>query len=167
MSEDDYMKIIQGKTAILMSAACQGGAVLGSASQAEENALASFGLKFGYCFQISDDILDYRADESTFGKTVGKDLEEGKITLPLINLLRDASSSEKKRVEEIIKAEKMTETALADIQVLFDKHKSIDKSYEKAITLTQEAKAELDIFKDSIEKQSLLTIADYLLTRKK
>jgi octaprenyl-diphosphate synthase len=127
MSEEDYMKIIQGKTAILMSAACKGGAVLGNASQKEEDALASFGLKFGFAFQMSDDILDYRAEEKVFGKNLGKDLEEGKVTLPLIILLKDAEANEVKRIKEIIEAESITEIDLADIQSLFDKHRSIDK----------------------------------------
>jgi octaprenyl-diphosphate synthase len=167
MSEDDYMKIIQGKTAILMSAACKGGAVLGNATQEQEHALASFGLKFGFAFQMADDILDYRAEEKVFGKNLGKDLEEGKITLPLINLLRDADEREVTRIKEIIKAESITEKDLADVQELFNKHRSIDKSYERAWTLINEARSELDIFEDSMEKNSLLTIADYVLTRKK
>ncbi len=167
ISEEDYMKIIQGKTAILMSAACKGGAVLGSASHKQEEALASFGLKFGFAFQIADDILDYRAEEKVFGKTLGKDLEEGKITLPLINLLRDAEGSEVKRIKEIIKSETVSGTDLADILELFDKHKSIKKSYKKAVALIDEAKAELGVFEDSMEKESLLAISDYVLTRKK
>jgi octaprenyl-diphosphate synthase len=167
MSEDDYMKIIQGKTAILMSAACRGGAVLGNASQSQEDALSSFGLKFGFVFQMTDDILDYMAEEKALGKTLGKDLEEGKITLPLINLLKDADSTELKRIKEVIKAETISEKDLSDILDLFDKHNSIDKSYKKALTILDEAKGELDIFEDSMEKKSLLTIADYVLTRKK
>ena len=167
MTEDDYMKIIQGKTAILMSAACKGGAVIGNGSEKEQEALASFGLKFGFAFQIADDILDYRADEKVFGKNLGKDLEEGKITLPLIHLLRDAGPAESERVKEIIAAEGITERDLTDIQNLFDKHRSIEKSYEKARSLVGEAKAELDIFDDSMEKRSLLTVSDYVLTRGK
>lgn len=167
MTEDDYMKIIQGKTAILMSAACKGGAVLGNATQEQEDALASFGLKFGFAFQMADDILDYMAEEKVFGKNLGKDLEEGKITLPLIYLLRDADDRETARIKEIIKAESITETDLADVQDMFNKHRSIEKSYGKAGALINEAKAELDIFGDSMEKESLLTIADYVLTRKK
>jgi octaprenyl-diphosphate synthase len=167
MTEEDYMKIIQGKTAILMSAACKGGAVLGNVSQKEEEALASFGLKFGYTFQITDDILDYMAEEKTFGKSLGKDLEEGKITLPLIYLLRDAENSEVENIKRIVMSEKKTEAALVYIQKLFDKYRSIEKSYEKAYAFLNEARAELDIFRDSMEKTSLLTIADYVLKRKK
>ncbi len=166
-SEEDYMKIIQGKTAILMSAACKGGAALGNASQNQEEALASFGLKFGFAFQIIDDILDYKAEEKNIGKSLGKDLEEGKITLPLIYLLRDANNSEAGRIKEIIRAENITETDLDYIQNLFDKHKSIEQSYEKATTVLNEAKTELSIFEDSMEKNALLAISDYVLTRKK
>lgn len=167
MTEDDYMKIIQGKTAILMSAACKGGAVLGKASRREEEALASFGLKFGFIFQITDDILDYMAEEKTFGKTLGKDLEEGKITLPLIYLLRDAENSEAENIKRIVMSENKKEADLIYIQELFDKYRSIEKSYEKANTLLNEARAELDIFRDSMEKTSLLTITDYVLKRRK
>jgi len=167
MTEDDYMKIIQGKTAILMSAACKGGAVLGNATQQQEDALASFGLKFGYAFQMADDILDYMAEEKVFGKNLGKDLEEGKVTLPLINLLRDADDRETERIKGIISADSVTETDLADVQEMFSKYGSIEKSYAKAGSLISEAKAGLDIFGDSMEKKSLLAIADYVLTRKK
>ncbi len=167
MSEEDYMKIIQGKTAILMSAACMGGAVLGNASPAEEEALASFGLKFGFAFQIADDILDYMATEKAFGKNLGKDLEEGKITLPLIYLLKDADDGEAAGIREIIRAEKMTEENLLYIQELFRKHKSIEKSYQRARAIIDEARKGLEIFEDSMEKNALLAISDYVLTRKK
>lgn len=167
ITEEDYMRIIQGKTAILMSAACKGGAVIGNASQEQEDSLASFGLKFGFAFQIADDILDYMAEEKTFGKNLGKDLEEGKITLPLIHLLKNADSSESERIKEIVNAETITATDLADIQSLFEKHKSIEKSYNRANALLNEALAELDIFEDSMEKKSLLTIAEYAVKRKK
>jgi len=167
MTEDDYMKIIQGKTAILMSAACKGGAVLGKASQKEEDALASFGLKFGFIFQITDDILDYMAEEKTFGKTLGKDLEEGKITLPLIYLLRDAENGEVENIKRIVISENKKEADLIYIQGLFDKYRSIEKSYDKANTLLNEARAELHIFGDSMEKTSLLAITDYVLKRRK
>ncbi len=167
ITEDDYLKIIQGKTAILISAACRGGAVIGNASEPQEKALALFGLKFGYAFQMADDILDYMAEEKEFGKNLGKDLEEGKITLPLIYLLRSADSSETERVKEIIGAESISEKDLSDIQNLFSRHNAIEQSYERAHPLLDEAKSELDIFEDSMEKRSLLAIAEYAVKRKK
>ncbi|UCD35371.1 MAG: polyprenyl synthetase family protein [Nitrospiraceae bacterium] len=167
MSEKDYMKIIEGKTAILMSAACKGGAVIGKAAEEQEEALASYGLKFGYAFQIADDVLDYRAEEKEFGKSLGKDLEEGKVTLPLIHLLRDADDAERERIEGVLAGEAVAEDDLAHIQGLFDKYHSIEKSLERAAALVEEAKGELALFPESMEKTSLLTIADYVLTRRK
>jgi len=166
-TEEDYMKIITGKTAILMSAACRGGAILGKATLEEEDALATFGLKLGMAFQIADDVLDYMADENKLGKSLGKDLEEGKITLPLIYLLRNADTDEAAKVKQIISAEEITKSDLIYILDLLSKYKSIEWSYEKANSILQEAKAELDIFEDSVEKSALLTISDYSLTRGK
>ncbi|MBI4654945.1 MAG: polyprenyl synthetase family protein [Nitrospirae bacterium] len=167
ISEEDYMRIINGKTAILMSAACKGGGLLGNISQKKEDALTSFGLKLGLAFQIADDILDYMAEEKILGKSLGKDIEEGKITLPLIFLLKDAARDEVKRIKEIINAEKFTNSDLSYILRLLNKYKSIEKSYEKAGALLHEAKTELDIFNDSMEKEAFLTISDYVLKREK
>jgi octaprenyl-diphosphate synthase len=167
ITEEDYMKIIQGKTAVLMSAACKGGAVIGGGTDEEVNALAKFGLNFGFTFQIADDILDYTAEEQAFGKILGKDLEEGKITLPLIYMLRDANESEIARVKEIISAEAVSEKDLADVLEMLREHKSIEKASARAAELLEEGKSELGRFDDSMEKRSLLAIADYALERKK
>jgi octaprenyl-diphosphate synthase len=167
ISEEEYMEIITGKTAVLMSAASRSGAILGGAPREKEEALAAFGLKLGMAFQIADDILDYRAEEKTLGKSLGKDLEEGKITLPLIYLLRKTTEEETKKVKAIIKAEKATRADLDYILTLLDKYNVIEQSYQKAYSILQEAKAELDIFEDSTEKRALLALSDYVLTREK
>ncbi len=167
ISEEDYMRIITGKTAILMSSACGGGAVLGNATLEEEEAFFAFGLKLGQAFQIADDVLDYMAEERALGKGLGKDLEEGKITLPLIYLLRDASHSEVEKVKSIIKSESFSGSDLGYIIDLLNKYMSIKKSYEKANVILQEAKKELDIFGSSTEKSALLTMSDYVLKREK
>ncbi|UCF87648.1 MAG: polyprenyl synthetase family protein [Nitrospiraceae bacterium] len=167
ISEEDYIKIIVGKTAILMSASCKGGAVIGNANQEQENALTTFGLKFGMAFQIADDILDYMAEENILGKNLGKDIKEGKITLPLIYLLRDASEKEVKKVKSVIQSEKLTDSDLSCILELLEKYRSIKQAYTKAQNILEEAKGKLDIFEDSHEKASLLTISDYALTRGK
>jgi octaprenyl-diphosphate synthase len=161
ISEEDYIKIIVGKTAILMSASCKGGAVIGKANQEQEIALTTFGLKFGMAFQIADDILDYMAEENILGKNLGKDIEEGKITLPLIYLLNHASENEVKKVKSVIQSEKLTTPDLSCILELLEKYKSIKQAYRKAQNILEEAKGELDIFEDSHEKAALLTVSDY------
>jgi octaprenyl-diphosphate synthase len=167
ISEEDYIRIIMGKTAVLMSAACKGGAVIGNANQEQEDALSAFGLKLGMAFQIIDDILDYMAEEKELGKGIGKDLQEGKITLPLIYLLLDASEGESERVKAIIKNDNFSKSELHYILDLLNKYLSIKKSYTKANSILEEAKRELDIFKNSSEKTALLTISDYVLNRGK
>jgi len=167
ISEEDYMKIITNKTAFLMSAACRGGAIIGNATQEKEDALSNFGLKLGLSFQIADDILDYMAEEKVFGKSLGKDLQEGKMTLPLIYLLKDASNAEAEKVKSIIKNESFSRPDLIYIFELLNKYNSIKQSYEKAGSILQEAKEELNIFQDSIEKLALLALSDYVLSREK
>jgi len=167
VTEDDYMKIIRGKTAILMSAACEGGAVLGNGTPEQVQALADFGLNFGYAFQIVDDILDYRADQQKLGKTLGKDLEEGKITLPLLYLLQEAEENERGQIAEIIHGDGLIETDLAYVQHILRRHGSIDKAMARARSLIESAKSSLGIFRDSFEKSALMTIADYVITREK
>ncbi|HMK50610.1 MAG TPA: polyprenyl synthetase family protein [Thermodesulfovibrionales bacterium] len=166
ITEKDYLEIVSGKTAALISAACRIGAILGSVPTAQEEALSRFGKKMGIAFQMADDILDYMADESELGKRLGKDLKEGKITLPLIYLLKAASRDELKEVKAIIKGS-FRVSGLRKILRLFKRYDTIALSLEKAREIISEAKSELRVFPDSNAKEALFTIADYTLLRKK
>jgi octaprenyl-diphosphate synthase len=166
ITEDEYLDIISAKTASLISAACRIGAILGSLPGDMENALSQFGLKAGMAFQMADDILDYMADEGELGKRLGKDLREGKITLPLIYLLKTAADSEKDEVRSIIKSG-FKQRGLRKILKLFRKYDSIGLSLTKARDLVSAAKADLLPFPDSNAKEALFTIADYTLSRTK
>ncbi|MEW6108648.1 MAG: polyprenyl synthetase family protein [Nitrospirota bacterium] len=164
--EEEYIEIISAKTGALISAACRIGAILGRLSKGQENALANFGMKTGIVFQMADDILDYMADEKELGKKLCKDLEEGKITLPLLYILTVAEENEVNEIKKIIK-EEFSKKGAARILKLLKKYRSIEASFEKAQLLVDEAKAELSIFPDSRAKEALLTIADYALKREK
>ena len=166
ITEDEYLDIISAKTASLISAACRIGAILGSLPEDMENALSQFGLKAGMAFQMADDILDYMADEGELGKRLGKDLREGKITLPLIYLLKTAADSEKDEVRSIIK-NGFKQRGLSKILKFFRKYNSIGLSLTKARDLVAAAKADLSPFPDSYAKEGLFTIADYTLLRTK
>jgi octaprenyl-diphosphate synthase len=174
---DEYYKIISAKTGILMSAACRIGAILAGKDDKTEKALAEFGLKTGIAFQLADDILDYIALQDDLGKKLGKDLEEGKITMPMIHLLRVAPSSEKCEVIKIIE-----ETAgavgtkisaakkranLKRITSLFLKYNAIEESFNIARGLVEDAKATLALFPDSDSKRAILAMADYTMQRRK
>jgi len=165
ITEDDYIKIISSKTGLLISAACRIAGILGMVSLAEEKALAMFGLKAGTAFQMADDILDYMAEENELGKKLGKDIGEGKITLPVIYLFEDASAGEKEEIKQIV--EKPSEKGLVRILALFRQYSVLEKSLKRAQALVDEAKAELSIFPDSSERDAMLSIADYAISREK
>jgi len=165
ITEADYLEIIKGKTAVLMSAACTVGGIISNVSEDKERALSKFGLKVGLTFQLVDDVLDFRANEEKLGKNLGNDLREGKITYPLIHLLSVAEPDELIQIKNTIQSDNFNSHDLAYIVELLEKYLCIDKAYEKARLIVEEAKKELDIFEDSSEKLSLLTIADYALTR--
>ncbi|MBF0537419.1 MAG: polyprenyl synthetase family protein [Nitrospirae bacterium] len=172
VTEQEYLKIISSKTGVLISAACRIGALLGNVSQERVEALSRFGLKTGIVFQMFDDILDYKADEERLGKILGKDLNEGKITLPLIYLLDCAQPQEREQVTQIIKStedaspHEMTSN-LAEILGLFKRYGVIEKTMQKAIDIANEAKGELSVFDDCPQKDALILMADYALKRKK
>ncbi len=166
ITEEEYFNIISAKTGALISAACRIGAILGSLPEDKESALSSFGMKTGTAFQVADDILDYMADEGKLGKRLGKDLKEGKITLPLIYLLKTSSNTEVEEVKSLIRNGFKKED-IKRILELFRKHNVIELSLKKARHLISDAKSELAIFTDSPIKKSLCTIADYMLIRGK
>jgi len=165
ITEEEYIEIISAKTGALISAACRLGAILGKLPEEQENALANFGMKIGIVFQMADDILDYMADENALGKKLCKDLEEGKITLPLLYLLTAAGEDGKSEIKKIIKD--FSDEGLSRIMVLLKDHLSIELSLGKARSLVDEAKAELAVFPDSRAKDALLAISEYSLNREK
>lgn len=167
ITEEEYFKIISAKTGVLISAACRIGAILAGKSDDKENALANFGLKSGIAFQMTDDILDYMAKQEDLGKKLGKDLEEGKITMPLIHLLKTASAPERQEIINIITESAKSHEIANQTRIiqLFEKYNSIEESFKIANGIVQKARAELDIFPDSEEKKAINAIADYAMLR--
>ena len=103
MLEETYFKIITAKTAELFSAATKVGAILSSKETKEKEALEFYGKNLGLTFQIADDTLDYNSDLKFFGKKIGKDFFEGKITLPVILFFQKVTSSEKEKLKIIFR----------------------------------------------------------------
>ncbi|MEN6312241.1 MAG: polyprenyl synthetase family protein [Acidobacteriota bacterium] len=102
ITEEQYLAVAEKKTAALFSACCRIGAVLGRAADAEEEGVAAFGLNLGLAFQIVDDLLDFTGDEKALGKPVLSDLAEGRVTLPLIHLLRNDGPPRRDRVAGLV-----------------------------------------------------------------
>jgi octaprenyl-diphosphate synthase len=165
LTEEEYLTIIEKKTAILISAACATGAMMGSASQEKIDALSQFGKNAGMAFQITDDILDYMARGEEFGKSIGKDLEEGKITLPLIFAIKQSTEEEKNKIKEIITRKKGSQKAAREIIRLSKKYNGIHSSLQRAAGYISEAKSQLSVFSDCPEKDHLNAVAEYILSR--
>ncbi|MEW5746900.1 MAG: polyprenyl synthetase family protein [Nitrospirota bacterium] len=167
ITREEYFEIIAAKTGVLISAACRIGAILADQPEEREMALARFGMKAGIAFQLADDVLDYVARQQDLGKKLGKDLEEGKITMPLIYLLKRAAPDEREEIRQIVKTRgEGREDSLNRILELFSKYHAIDESLKAAQSLVDEAKAELDLFPASVKKEELLALAEYAMQRK-
>lgn len=166
ITEEEYLTIISAKTGNLISAACRIGAVLGGRPPEEEAALARYGLKTGMAFQMADDILDYMADEGDLGKKLGKDLREGKITLPLISLLKTVPHGEREEIKGMIKPG-LSDDGLKRMLDLFRVHHVLEESVRRAKQLVEDAKAELLVFPPSVEREHMFAMAEYALTREK
>ncbi len=166
LTEKEYLSVIEKKTAILISAACAIGGILGDSSPKEIQALTRFGLKLGQAFQITDDILDYAACEEEFGKAIGKDLLEGKITLPLIRTIKKSAPQEKERIKEFMAKEEQTVVGAKEILALVENYDGIAYATEKAKGFINEARELLGVFPDSPARQALYAISEYIVTRR-
>lgn len=162
-TEKEYLSIVEKKTAILISAACAIGGIIGSVSDQMIEALTRFGMRLGTAFQITDDTLDYVAKEEEFGKAIGQDLREGKITLPLIRTLKRCNAAERDLIRRVV--EKPDEEAVPKIMALMDRYDGIPYALAKAKAFIDEARGYLNPFGDSEAKRALLAIADYIIAR--
>ena len=166
LSETEYLSIVEKKTAVLISAACECGAVLGKASKVQAQTLEQYGYKIGMAFQITDDTLDYMAKEEDFGKSIGKDLEEGKMTLPLIYTLAQSAPAKRDLIKTTIEQKAFSGEAIGNIFDLVRKSGGIDYALGRAQQFIAEAQDGLKVFGKSPEKDHLLAVADYILSRK-
>jgi octaprenyl-diphosphate synthase len=164
---EQYIDVVKCKTAILLSAACQAGAILGATSAEHEAAMREFGMELGIAFQMVDDSLDYSASEEQFGKSIGHDLEEGKITLPLIHTMKKCTDEERRQIAEIVKKELIDKDDFKTVFALVGKYGGIDHTLAMARQYSERSKKCLDIFEDSPYKAALLELADFIVTRAK
>jgi octaprenyl-diphosphate synthase len=165
LAEEQYINVVSSKTAILMSAACEAGAILGSASADRRASLADFGLSLGIAFQLMDDTLDYVATEEEFGKSIGHDLEEGKITLPLIHTLRQCTPDERFAIAAVVEKEEMTMDNFRHVSGLVKKYGGIAYTVDSARRYINDCCTRLEKFEDSPVKSALLELSDYVVTR--
>ena len=165
MLEETYLKIISAKTAELFAAATEVGAILSNVVSKEKDALEFYGRNLGLTFQIADDTLDYNSDLKLFGKKIGQDFFEGKITLPIILLFQKIDIEEKKLLTEFFKKDSREKNDFDKIIVLIKKYEIINECYQKAQHYINLASNSLTVFKDSKEKTILKNLTSFSLAR--
>ena len=166
LKEDEYLEVIRRKTAMLFEAACRVSAIIADAPQENETALADFGYNLGIAFQMADDLFDYTLTTTDFGKAVGADLREGKLTLPVISALRNAASDDKELMIKIIKDPNFSVEDFETLIELLDKHGGLAYTQKVAGAYIDKAKQALCIFESSPTRDIMLDIADYALARR-
>jgi len=165
MLEETYLKIISTKTAALFSASTKVGAILANKENKEKDALEFYGKNLGLTFQIADDTLDYNSKLKLFGKKIGNDFYEGKITLPIILLFQQINNIEKQNLKDIFKKNTRSKNDLKFTLELISKYKIIIQCYKKAEHFINLASNSLSIFSDSKEKKVLESLTTFSLER--
>lgn len=161
MSEQQYNRIIEAKTAVLFESSCRLGAVASGASSEQVEALSRFGLQLGAAFQVADDLIDLLSTDQQAGKTLGTDLAQGKLTLPLIHWLSAAPACQSDRIELL--------ESLNIEAILQQLHQSgsIDYAFRRLDERIADAKDTLSGLPDSPAQNALKSLADYITQRLK
>jgi octaprenyl-diphosphate synthase len=165
IKKDEYMEIIISKTAILLSSTCACAAIVSGAEKRVVDDLTAFGMDLGIAFQLMDDILDYTSCEEEFGKPVGKDLREGKITLPLIYTLSGFEQAEIEKLEDQFKNQKANDE---DYRKMISKVRDdgvLDEIRSEAKEHVDKASLILKSFPESPVRESLLSLNAYMINR--
>src|SRR5215204_2612466 len=144
ITEDEYFDILQRKTAFLFSACCEIGAILGGASTEQQIALRDYGMNLGIAFQLADDVLDFIADEDVLGKAAGADLLEGKLTLPLILLVKNAPEL-RKELEKIMHDGDYSNVSREDLLEKLETANTIEETRRRAYSYADKARKNLDV----------------------
>ena len=164
MTEDAYYKMVSDKTASLFSASCQLGALTVSEEKDKQNALSGFGEKFGMVFQIKDDLLDITGNVEGLGKPAGFDLKKNILTLPLIYMFDTLDIAGRKKVKRKLNNH-VRKSELREIKKLIEQHGGIQFAESEIDRLSAEAIKDLDIFPQSVYKDSLLSALNFNFNR--
>jgi octaprenyl-diphosphate synthase len=163
--EDQYLNIIQAKTAALFAAACRVAPVVAENSEEAELALESYGKNLGIAFQLTDDVIDYASDTATMGKGVGDDFRDGKMTLPVILAYARGSQSDRDFWRSAISGERTSDADLARAISLVDETHALSETVERARHYGRRAIDALAIFPSSKAKAALVETVEFAIAR--
>jgi octaprenyl-diphosphate synthase len=165
MDQDHYIKVVGAKTAALFAAACEAGAVVSGATPIQIDAARAYGETLGIAFQIADDVLDYQSDVATMGKNPGDDFREGKITLPVVLALADATAEEKAFWHRCMADNTQTEADFVTAVELLRKHDALNRALQIAQSYAGQAVGHLSHLPAHAVRDLLETIPSYTVTR--
>ncbi len=165
VSETDYMELVDRKTAGLFSACASLGATAANADEAVESNLREFAWNLGMAFQLVDDILDFTSSEKILGKPAGNDLREGKVTLPVIYALENASSEERASIETVMTDGSYEHVPFMHIVQILDRHGAVTRAYDRARIFTDISRNILSAFPDTPAQRALQSIVDLVTER--
>ena len=165
LSEEEHFDIVRRKTAYLFAGSAKIGGMLGSTTVAQRDALWEYGFNIGMAFQLVDDLLDFMGEEGALGKPVGGDLREGKITLPVIHLLRLGDGRADVLIRKVVRDRDATLDESRELQSLLREARSLDYAHRAAAGFVERAKRALDVFPSGPERDALNFLPDYVLAR--
>ena len=163
--EENYIKIINLKTAALFAAATKVGACISNLDKKKKDALESYGKNLGLAFQIADDALDYFSKEKIFGKQIGKDFFEGKVTLPIIIVFQKSNMIERNFLTKIFKKDSRNKEDFDKTLQLIKKYKALETTFKRAEYFVNVSYDALGIFENSNEKNILQNLTGFSLNR--
>ena len=164
-TEEQYLRVVEGKTAALFAAAARVGAVVADRPEAEEEALEAYGRNIGIAFQLVDDALDYSAEQERLGKTVGDDFREGKITLPVLLALARGTEAERAFWRRALEGREQAPSDLRRAQELMRRHDALRDTVERARSYGDTALSALALFPPGPERAALAGIVEFCIAR--
>lgn len=165
LSERDHFEIIQRKTADLFGGCAEIGGLLGEVGPEGRRALREYGFNLGVAFQVVDDLLDLTGREEVVGKPIASDLREGKLTLPIIHLMERGGPRVREVVTQVVRDRQITPERWQELSRALAEHGSIDYAYRQATEYGTRAKASLAALPASPEREGLMALPDYVLSR--
>ncbi len=165
ITEEQHLDITMRKTAYLFSACSQLGGVLGSVGEEQQERLRLYGLNIGIAYQMVDDVLDFTSDEAKLGKPVGADLGEGKLTLPLIYLMRNGEPKHRELIQSALRDNGAGSGNMKAVLELVRRHGTVDLVMRKAHEYASRAKDQISAFPPGKAKDALMAIPDYIVER--
>lgn len=166
ITEEEHFDIIRRKTAYLFGGCAEIGGLLGNVDRSQQDALRDYGFNLGIAFQLVDDLLDFTGDQKALGKPIGADLREGKMTLPLIHLLQQPGTGTADRiVRDIVANRNATQEQWDELLHVLHEHRSIDYASRRAVDFAERAQKSLYAFPPSAERDALLALPEYVLSR--